>query len=361
MEPTSKVFTPIRLRGLEVPNRIWVAPMCQYSAIDGAPQAWHLVHLGSFAVGRAAMILTEATAISPEGRISSADTGIWSEELAEQWRPIVDFVHQQGSRLAIQLSHAGRKASTRPPHEGRGYAPPEEGGWETVAPSAVAYGSLPVPRQLSPEDIDSVVSDFADGARRSVEVGFDAIEIHAAHGYLLHQFLSPLSNRRTDGYGGDLNGRARLLLEVVDAVRAAVGTHVPVLVRISATDWIPGGWDLEQSVHLSPLLARAGADFVDVSSGGLGRDQEIPVGPGYQVPLARAVRHASALPVSAVGLITSPDQAESILVDGAADVVMVGREFLRDANLTLRSAAELGAHLEWPKQYRMARFAGSVP
>ena len=361
MESTSRLFTPIRLRDLELANRIWVAPMCQYSAKDGAPQTWHLVHLGSFAVGRAGLIFTEATAVSPEGRITAADTGIWSDELADQWRPVVDFVHQQGSRIALQLAHAGRKASTRSPYQGRGYAPPEEGGWETVGPSAIAFGSLPAPRELSVDEISSVITDFADAARRSVAVGFDAVEVHAAHGYLLHEFLSPLANQRTDSYGGDFAGRTRLLLEVVEAVRHAVGPSAPVCVRISATDWIAGGWDLKESVELAPLLDRAGADLIDVSSGGLGREQQIPVGPGYQVPLARAIREASAIPVSAVGLITSPAQAESVLVDDAADVILVGREFLRDSNLTLRAAADLGAHLEWPEQYRMARFAGSIP
>jgi 2,4-dienoyl-CoA reductase-like NADH-dependent reductase (Old Yellow Enzyme family) len=361
MESPPRLFTPIRLRGLELPSRIWVAPMCQYSAREGAPQPWHLVHLGSFAVGRASLILTEATAVSPEGRITAADTGIWSEALADAWRPVIDFVHQQGSRIAIQLAHAGRKASTRSPHHGRGYAPVEEGGWETVAPSAVGYGSLPVPRELDAAGIAGVVDDFVAAARRAVAVGFDAVEVHAAHGYLLHQFLSPLSNTRTDEYGGDLAGRTRLLLEVIEAVRVAVGRQIPVLVRISATDWVPGGWDLEQSVALAPLLADVGADLIDVSSAGLDRGQRIPVGPGYQVPLARAIRDAGPLPVSAVGLITSPAQAESILVDDAADVVLIGREFLRDSNLVLRAAAELGAHLEWPEQYRMARFAGSIP
>lgn len=361
MEKSPRLFTPIRLRELELPNRLWVAPMCQYSARDGAAQPWHTVHLGSFAIGQAGLILTEATAISPEGRITNADTGIWSDELAESWRPTVDFIHSQGSRVMVQLAHAGRKASIRSPYKGRGYLPPEEGGWQTVAPSSIASGSLPAPRELSTDEIAGVIKEFAHAARRATSVGFDGVEVHAAHGYLLHQFLSPLSNERGDRYGGDFAGRTRILLEIVEAVRAAVGASVPVFVRISATDWVSGGWDLRQSIDLAPLLVQAGADLIDVSSGGLDRKQEIPGGPGYQVPLARTVREAVAVPVSAVGLITTPAQAESILVDEAADVIMVGREFLRDSNLVLRAAAELGARLEWPAQYRMARFAGSIP
>jgi 2,4-dienoyl-CoA reductase-like NADH-dependent reductase (Old Yellow Enzyme family) len=361
MNSTPRLFTPIRLRELELPNRLWVSPMCQYSAVDGKPQPWHLVHLGSFAVGRAGLVIAEATAVSPEGRISPADAGIWSDEQAELWRPVVDFVHGQDTRIALQLAHAGRKASTRPPQRGRGYAPPEEGGWRTVAPSPIAFGSLPTPRELSRDEIAGVVADFAAAARRAIRAGFDAVEVHAAHGYLLHEFLSPLANHRADDYGGDFAGRTRLVLEVTRAVREAIGASVPLLVRISATDWCEGGWDLDQSVALAPLLAEAGADLIDVSSGGLLQEQKIHVGPGYQAPLARAVRAAGPLPVFTVGLITNALQAESLLIDEAADVIMAGREFLRDSNFALRAAAELGAPLEWPEQYRMARFPGSIP
>lgn len=351
------LFTPVRLRETTIRNRVWVSPMCQYSAVDGLPNEWHLVHLGSFARGGAGLVLTEATAVSPEGRISPADTGIWNDEQRDAWAGIVDFVHGQGATAGMQLAHAGRKASTRPPFEGRGAVPPEEGGWQTVGPSDVAFPGLPVPRELTASEIDRVVEDFARAARRARGAGFDVLEIHAAHGYLLHEFLSPLSNQRTDEYGGSFENRTRLLLRVVEAVRSVVPSDTPVLVRISATDWVEGGWSGDDSVALARLLGEAGVDLVDVSSGGNAL-ADIPVEPGYQVPFARRVRQEADLPTGAVGLITEPKQAEEILASGAADVVLLARAMLRDPHWPLRAAHELGVQvgkgIDWPKQYLRA-------
>ncbi len=351
------LFTPVRLRDTTVRNRVWVSPMCQYSAVDGVPNDWHLVHLGSFARGGAGLVLTEATAVSPEGRISPADTGIWSDQQRDAWSRIVEFLHGQGATAGIQLAHAGRKASTLPPFEGRGYVPVEEGGWETVGPSAVGFPGLPAPRELTVPEIDQVVEDFAQAARRALDAGFDVLEIHAAHGYLLHEFLSPLSNQRTDEYGGSFDNRARLLLRVVAAVRSVVPDSVPVLVRISATDWVEGGWTADDSVALARLLREAGVDLIDVSSGGNAL-ADIPVGPGYQVAFARRIREEAGVPTGAVGLVTEPKQAEEILAEGAADVVLLARAVLRDPHWALRAAHELGVPVgkgvDWPKQYLRA-------
>lgn len=356
-----RLFESIRLRELEIPHRLWVAAMCQYSAVDGVPQPWHLAHLGSFAIGRAGLIVTEATAVNPEGRITIDDAGIWTDEQAAKWAEVVDFVHTQGVQIAMQIAHAGRKASTRPPYRGRGYHEIAEGGWETVGASALAYGELPPPRALSRDEITGVVQDFADAARRAVEAGFDAIEIHGAHGYLQHQFLSALSNHRTDEYGGDAQARARLTRETVAAVRAVMPEGMPLFIRLSATDWVEGGWTVQDTIALVPELVALGVDFVSVSSAGNDHRQEIPVGPGYQLPLARAVREATGVPVGAAGLITDSRQAETALVDGSADVIFAARQFLREPGFALRAAAELGGVLEWPRQYRMARFEGSIP
>ncbi len=351
------LFSPVQLRGTTVRNRVWVAPMCQYSAVDGVPNDWHLVHLGSFARGGAGLVLTEATAVSPEGRISSADTGIWNDEQREAWARIVDFLHGQGATAGMQLAHAGRKASTRPPFEGRGSVPVDEGGWETVGPSAVAFPGLATPRELTVGEIDQVVEDFALAAGRALSAGFDVLEIHSAHGYLLHQFLSPLSNQRDDEYGGSFDNRVRLLLRVVDAVRSAVPTSTPVLVRVSATDWVEGGWTPDDSVALARLLRDAQVDLVDVSSGGNAL-ADIPVEPGYQVPFARRIRQEAAIPTGAVGLVTEAKQAEELLADGAADVVLLARAMLRDPHWALRAAHELGVPVgdgvDWPKQYLRA-------
>jgi len=351
------LFTPVRLRSTTVRNRVWVAPMCQYSAVDGVPGDWHLVHLGSFARGGAGLVMTEASAVSPEGRISPADTGIWNDEQSEAWAGIAEFVRGQGATPAMQLAHAGRKASTRAPFDGRGSVPAEAGGWETVAPSAIAFPGYDAPRELTLSEIDQVVDDFTRAALRALDAGFEVLEVHAAHGYLLHQFLSPLSNQRSDEYGGSFDNRVRLLLRVVGAVRSAVPESTPLLVRISATDWTEGGWDADDSVALADRLREAGVDLIDVSTGG-NLPAEIPVEPGYQVGFARRVRTEAGLPAGAVGLITEPKQAEEILADGAADVVLLARAMLRDPHWALRAAHDLGVPvgegIDWPKQYLRA-------
>jgi 2,4-dienoyl-CoA reductase-like NADH-dependent reductase (Old Yellow Enzyme family) len=351
------LFTPLRLRGTEIRNRVWVAPMCQYSAVDGVPDDWHLVHLGSFARGGAGLVMTEASAVSPEGRISPVDAGIWNDEQARSWQRIAAFVKSQGATVGMQLAHAGRKASTRPPFEGRGPVPVEEGGWETVGPSPVAFPGLPVPRELSVDEIDEVIEDFARAAGRALTAGFEVLEIHAAHGYLLHEFLSPLSNHREDQFGGSFDNRARLLLRVVEAVRTVVPQTTPLLVRISATDWVEGGWRVDDSVTLARLLRDSGVDLVDVSSGG-NAPADIPAEPGYQVPFARRIRHEAGIPTGAVGLITDPKQAEELLADGAADVVLLARAMLRDPHWALRAAHDLGVPVgdgvDWPRQYLRA-------
>lgn len=348
-----RLFEPISLRGLTVRNRIWLPAMCQYSvaARDGVVTSWHLAHLAARAIGGFGLLHTEATAVAPEGRISAQDAGIWNDEQAQAWRAVVEAVHAQGAAIGIQLAHAGRKASVRQPWRGGESLSADEGAWQTVAPSALAFDRLEAPRALELDEIARLPGVFADAAERAVGVGFDLIQIHAAHGYLLHEFLSPLSNQRTDAYGGDLAARARLLLEVVAAVRARVGDEVPITVRISATDWANGGLSVADSTELAGLLEDAGVDLIDVSTGG-NVPADIPLGPGYQVPAAAQVRTAG-LPVSAVGLITRPEQAEQILVDERADVVLVGRAALDDPNWALHAAdALLGARAAelWPPQ-----------
>lgn len=348
------LFSPITIGGLEVRNRAWLAPMCQYSC-TGAPGVvtdWHLAHLGARAAGGFGLILTEASAVLPEGRISALDAGLWNDEQAHAWARVVDFVHSQGAAIGVQLAHAGRKASTYPalPGEPSGSVPHGEGGWDTAGPSAVPFEGLRAPHEMAATEISAAVSAFAAAAVRAGEAGFDAVELHAAHGYLLHEFLSPLSNKRGDAYGGDLAGRSRFLLEVVDAVREV--SRGALFVRISATDWLGGGWSVEESRELAGVLAARGVDLVDVSSGG-NAPAEIPLGPGYQVPLARRVREAG-LPVGAVGLITEPEQAESILANGEADVVLLGRAALRDPSWPLRAGHALAlarADLPYPPQY----------
>jgi 2,4-dienoyl-CoA reductase-like NADH-dependent reductase (Old Yellow Enzyme family) len=353
------LFDPIRLRGVEIRNRLWVAPMCQYSVDkrDGVPTDWHLVHLGSMAAGGAGLIVAEATAVSPEGRITDRDTGLWNDEQQASWARIVDYLHDRGATAGIQLAHAGRKASTRPAwgSASRGTVPGEEGGWPTLAPSALAFPGYAAPEELDAAGIARVVADFTAAARRAVRAGFDVLELHAAHGYLLHQFLSPLSNRRTDEYGGSLENRARLPLQVVAAVRAEIGDSVPLLVRFSATDYAIDGWTVEETAIVAGWAAEAGADFFDVSSGGNVTGVQIPLSPGYQVPLARYVKDTAAVPVNAVGLITTAQQAHEIVASGAADAVMLGREFLRDPHFPLRAAHELGVQVDyWPGQYLRA-------
>ncbi|MFB2555806.1 NADH:flavin oxidoreductase/NADH oxidase [Herbiconiux liangxiaofengii] len=357
--PQPALFQPYVARSVTVRNRVWVAPMCQYSADDrdGMPNDWHLMHLGQFAAGGAGLVMTEATAVTPEGRISPEDLGLWNDAQRDAFARITSFIRSQGAVPAIQLAHAGRKASTfRPWDPRRGSVPIDEGGWPTVGPSAVAFGDYAEPRALGTDELPAVVAAFADAARRALQAGFEVLEVHAAHGYLLHQFLSPLSNTRTDAYGGSLENRARLVLEVVRAVRGAVGDDLPVFVRFSATDWAEGGWTVEETAIVSGWVADAGGDLVDVSSGGNVLHQSIPVGPLYQVPLAEQVTHDSGVPVSAVGLITTPQQAEDVVASGRADAVMLARELLRDPHFALRAAHELGAEIDyWPAQYVRAR------
>lgn len=356
------LFDPITVRGVEARNRLWVAPMCQYSVHDhdGVPADWHLVHLGSLARGGAGVVMAEATAVVAEGRITPEDTGIWNDAQADAWQPITAFIRAYGAVPAIQLAHAGRKASTFAPWgtDRRGSVPEVDGGWQTVAPSAVAFEGYATPRALDAAELPQIVAAFAAAAERAIRAGFEMIEVHAAHGYLLHEFLSPLSNLRDDAYGGSLENRARLLLEIVRAVRHTVGPDVPVLVRFSATDWAEGGWDAEQTAIVAGWAAEAGADLFDVSSGGLIAGVTIPLAPGYQVPFAERVGDAVASPVAAVGLITTAAHADAIVRDGTADVVMMGRELLRDPHFPLRAAHELGVELDyWPGQYLRARWS----
>ncbi|MFI7229787.1 NADH:flavin oxidoreductase/NADH oxidase [Nonomuraea angiospora] len=354
----SALLSPLTLRELTLPNRVWLSPMCQYSAgPDGVPTDWHLVHLGARVTGGFGLVLTESTAVSPEGRISPRDTGLWSDEQVAGWRRITAFARAHGTPIGVQLGHAGRKASTFPPGLGSGSIPAADGGWTALGPSPLAYRGYATPAQASAADLGRVVADFAAATRRAAEAGFDVVEIHAGHGYLLHQFLSPRANRRTDRYGGSFDNRVRLLLEVVDAVRGAWPAGRPLLVRVSATDWVDGGWTPEETVDLARLLHEHGVDLLDVSTGGLDPDQRIPVGPGYQVPFARQVREKAVLPVGAVGLITDPDQAETVLGEGSADVVLLGREALRDPSWPLRAAARLEPATlrdRYPRQYLRA-------
>lgn len=357
----SQLFTPLTIRSATFANRLWVSPMCQYSAVDGMPQEWHRVHLGALAVGGAGLIMAEATAVSPEGRITPACTGIWNNEQAEGWSGIVAFLRSQGVPAGIQIAHAGRKASTASINDGSGPIDPSDGGWETVGPSAVPYGRFAIPRELTVEDIAGIVDDFAAAAQRAEMAGFQVIEIHAAHGYLIHQFLSPISNLRTDRYGGPLENRARLLLEILERVRGVISEGTPLFVRLSATDWVEGGWDIDDLTQLVKELEARGADLFDISSAGLDPRQQIDVYPGYQVHLARAVRKVATVPVAAVGLLTTPTEFEGTLAGGHADAIFAGREFLRDRMLVRRAAAELRAEMAWPSQYVMAKFTGSIP
>ena len=351
----SQLFSPLTLRGTTFPNRAWVSPMCQYSSQDGLPTDWHLVHLGSLARGGAGLVLTEATAVTPEGRISPQDAGIWNDAQAQAYEPIVRFIHDQGAVAGIQLAHAGRKGSTRAPWLGRGYVPIEDGGWVTVGASPVGYAEWPAPIELDGPALAELVEAWAAAARRADTAGFDVVEIHAAHGYLLHQFLSPLSNQRADGYGGDLAGRGRLLLEIVDAVRAAWPEDKPLFVRVSATDWVAGGLDVDEVAELSRVLVDHGVDLIDVSSGGNSPDQKIVIEPGYQVPFAEQIRARSGLPVAAVGLITEPEQAEKILAGDSADAVLLARAVLREPTWPQRAAFELGTTSRGRQQYERAK------
>jgi len=350
------LFTPIRLRSVECRNRVFVSPMCQYSSVDGFPTDWHLVHLGSRAVGGAGLVMTEATSVTPDGRISPDDLGIWSDAHGEALRRIVAFIKDQGAVPAVQLAHAGRKASTAAPWAGGAPVARERGGWQVSAPSALAFASgYQVPRELTSQDLADLADRYAEAARRALDAGFTAVEVHAAHGYLLHQFLSPLSNQRTDEYGGSYENRVRFPLAVARRVRAVWPAELPVLVRVSATDWVDGGWTLEDSIELSRRLKDEGVDLVDCSSGGLVPGAKIPAGPGYQTPFAAAIRAQAGIATAAVGLVTSPEQAEQIIATGAADAVLLARELLRNPYWPLMAARRLGADASWPRQYERAK------
>lgn len=353
----SLLFSPITIRSVEIRNRLWVAPMCQYSAEDGVVNAWHMQWLGSLATGGHGLVMTEATAVHPVGRHSLVDAGLWRDDHVDAWAPIVAFGRSYGATMGAQLAHAGRKAGTQPPWTGRAELTPEQGGWESVGPSPIAADGHTPPRELTKTEIEGVVGDFVSAARRAMRAGFQVIEIHSAHGYLLHEFLSPLSNARSDEYGGSFENRTRLTLEVLRAVRAEVGDKVPVFVRLSCTDYTDGGWTIEDTVRLSALLKDAGCDLVDCSSGGLVpvKFTEMEVGPGYQVQFAREVRHGAGVLSGAVGLITDAEQAESILQDGSADVILVARAAMRDPHFAMTAAEQLGEVIPWPPQLERAR------
>ena len=351
----SALFSPLTLRQLTFKNRIFVSPMCQYSCADGLPSNWHLVHLGARAVGGAALVMTEAASVTPEGRISPEDAGIWNDAQVEAWKPITAFIKAQGAVAGIQLAHAGRKASTFSPWRGHGKVDLDKGGWEVMGPSDVAFSpNYPQPHEMSVSEIRATVDAFVAACARSLEAGFEVPEIHAAHGYLAHGFLSPLSNVRKDAYGGSLENRMRFPLELCAAVREAWPKELPVFLRISASDWKEGGWDIAQSVEFCKRAKQLGVDLIDVSSGGNVSDAKIAIRPGYQVPFARAVREGAAIATGAVGLITEPVQAEQIIGDGDADCVFLARALLRDPYWPLHAAQELGVAAQWPDQYLRA-------
>ncbi len=348
----SRLFSPLRLRSLAFANRIFVSPMCQYSSEDGMPNEWHFVHLGSRAVGGAALVCVEASGVTPEGRITPWDAGIWSDAHAAAWKPVADFIRVQGSVPAIQIAHAGRKASLDKPWLGGKPLAKDACGWTALGPSDVAFGHYPAPRAMTIGEIRQTVEDFRRAAVRSREAGFDVVEIHGAHGYLLHSFCSPLSNHRSDDYGGSLANRMRLPLEIARAVREAWPDDMPVFYRISATDWAEGGWDLAQSIELCKQLREIGIDLIDCSSGGNVHDAKVALGPGYQVPFAEAIRREAGIATCAVGLIADPVQAEQIVSLGQADAVCLARAMLRDPYWPRHAAKALGVEMPWPDQYK---------
>jgi 2,4-dienoyl-CoA reductase-like NADH-dependent reductase (Old Yellow Enzyme family) len=349
------LFSPLRLRGLELKNRIVVSPMCEYCAKDGHPQPWHMVHLGSRAVGGAALVFTEASAVEERARISDADTGIYNDAHVDSWRPIAMFIREQGAVPGMQLAHAGRKASTAPPFHGGKPVAIESGGWEPVGPSAMAFDNgYTVPRALTIAEIESIIAAFQKAAERALAAGFEVLEIHAAHGYLLHQFLSPLTNLRTDEFGGALENRMRFACRVVLAVRKVMPESMPLFLRVSATDWKEGGWDLAQTIELARHLKGAGVDLIDASSGGTVPGVTIPFGPGYQTKFAEAIRREAAIATGAVGMIIEPTQAETVLSTGQADLVFLAREMLRDPYWPRRAAKALDVKIKAPLQYERA-------
>jgi len=353
---TSKLFSPITIKDITLKNRLAVSPMCQYSAEDGFASDWHLVHYGSRAAGGAGLIIQEATAVSAEGRITSYDLGIYKEEHIEKLKSITTFIHQQGAVAGIQLAHAGRKASCARPWDGGKQLSENEGGWRTVAPSSSTFNPEDnVPQNLDVEGINKVISDFKTAAKRALKAGYKLVEIHAAHGYLVHQFLSPLSNLRTDQYGGSFENRIRLLLEIVKAVKTEWPQNLPLFVRISVTDWVEGGWNITEAIKLSSILKTVGVDLIDCSSGGSVPYAKIPIGPGYQVDFAERIKKEADILTSAVGLITDSFQAEEILAKGKADLILIARESLREPYFALKAAKALDDDIEWPLQYFRAK------
>ena len=352
----SKLFSPLKIREIEFKNRIFVSPMCQYSSCDGIPNDWHLVHLGSRAVGGSGLIIAEATSVSPEGRITPDDNGIWNDTQVEAFKKITDFIKGQNCVSGIQLAHAGRKASTFSPWKGNGEIPIENGGWQTIAPSAISFAeNYPDPKELSKMEIKNVINQFKSAAEKSISAGFNVIEIHMAHGYLIHEFLSPISNQRKDDYGGSLENRCRFAIEVTKAVREVIPSSFPLFVRISTTDWIEGGWNLEESINLVKQLKESGADLIDCSSGGNIAHAKIPAGPGYQIPFSEKIKKEANILTGGVGFITSPVQAEQIIATGQADAVFLARELLRDPYWPLYAAKQLKEDIKWPLQYSRAK------
>ena len=353
----SKLFSPIKIRNIELKNRIAVSPMCQYSSINGFPSDWHLVHLGSRAVGGAGLILTEATAVSLEGRISPDDAGIWNEEQVNAYKKITSFIKSQNSVSGIQLAHAGRKASTYSPWKGSGEVKVENGGWKTLAPSPIPFSeNFPHPKEMSEEDVQLVIDQFTKAAKRSIEAGFEVIELHFAHGYLVHEFYSPISNKRKDKYGGNLENRCRFAIEIAKSVRETIPDGTPLFARISSTDWVENGWDIDQSIKLAKWLKEVGVDLIDCSSGGNVTKAQIPIGPGYQIPFAEKIKKEAKILTGGVGLITTAEQAEEIISSEKADIVLLAREMLRDPYWALHAAKKLNVDLtDWPKQYLRAK------
>jgi 2,4-dienoyl-CoA reductase-like NADH-dependent reductase (Old Yellow Enzyme family) len=353
----STLFSSIKIKQVELKNRIVVSPMCQYSSINGLPTDWHLVHLGSRAIGGAGLVFTEATAVSPEGRISPDDAGIWNDEQANAYKRITSFIKLQNSVPAIQLAHAGRKASTFSPWKGNGKVEIENGGWQTLAPSAIPFAdNFPDPKEMNESDIKKVIQQFIDAAQRSIKAGFEVIELHMAHGYLVHEFLSPISNHRKDLYGGSLENRCRFSIEMTKAVRKIIPDSMPLFVRISSTDWIEGGWDIDQSVQLAKWLKDVGVDLIDCSSGGNIAKIKIPVASGYQIPFSQRIKEEAKILTGGVGLITTAEQAEQIIVTGQADLIFLAREMLRDPYWALHAAKKLNVDLEdFPEQYLRAK------
>jgi 2,4-dienoyl-CoA reductase-like NADH-dependent reductase (Old Yellow Enzyme family) len=360
IEPMPHLFSKLRMRDVDFLNRIGVSPMCQYSSVDGYANDWHFAHLASRAVGGAALVFTEAAAVSPEGRISPQDLGAWSERHFEPLERIARFIDSQGARPGIQLAHAGRKGSTHRPGAGQGAIPDTDGGWRPLAPSAIAFSdTYPKPDELTVDEIKSLQAAFVIAAERAVAAGFAVIEIHAAHGYLIHEFLSPLSNRRADAYGGSFDNRTRFLRDCVAAVRRVLPERCPLFVRISSTDWVEGGWDIDQSVELARLLLTLGVDVIDCSSGGNVEKADIPVGAGYQTPFAERIRREANIATAAVGMITAPAQADQIIRNEQADIVLLAREALRDPYWPLHAAQALGQIAPWPRQYLRAAPSGT--